>query len=556
MSNDSKIIMKIYRINTSISVVVDALKSRHYREASCGSDRYRLFVAAIDTEPKWGPFLNEFAKEQRRFRNVTESFVLIRIVGQSDAYAVTGGLGTYAIQPFIDPDFGLDVLSRLVKPDKIKAIRQQAISGNILQEELVYKRTHTYHTDPLGWLKLPREILGEIEKTDFSSELGLERKDRRPIRIESRRSFSIRRSLSFEELDKLLDRLDTIKHRPRKLELIKGCEEVPPSQRKKLNEALAQHISTLYQRYLRDPKEFTDSSVYLASDDALQWLLCIRFQVSLGPRTYETNQMELNDLLSAFQSWKRLEPPDLSQVQIVGYDEDNVPRIQGKLMDFLMAEIILNNQSHILMDRRWFRVGSSFNEHLNEIIERFLPSEPSYSLEHWPTNQNGPIIEDLYINNAVRRSKRLIKFHKDRIFIASGQAEMCDIYDTRDQRPRLVFIKRGVTSKSRELSRQAVDSVLLLLTENDFRHKAILKLREKGINLPDDFTFSACGVVLAVVDEKDRTNQPFVERLPIISKIEFAFALQTLNSRMEGPVYLYEIPKQYIEESHLDDKVS
>ena len=545
LSNKHKVIMNVYRLKTPIEEVIDSLKARGYSEVPCNRDKYLLFLAGVVTKPKWGPFLNEIAREPQGFQNLYASFVLMRTSTDSATYAVTGGLGTLHIGPFVDPDFGLDVLSRLIDPDKIKSIRQQAISGNVLQEEFVYKRTHPYFTDPLGWLKLPRQIMGEIDKADFSQALGLERNDRRPIHIESKRGFLVRRSLSFDELDTLFNRLDVIEGQLPRLELLKGCEEVPSSRRKQLDERLAQHISMLFHRYLENPVEFTDSSVFLASDDAHRWLLCTRFEASMGSKKHESFQMELNDLFAAFQDWEMTTLPDLSKVKISGYDEEGAELIQGKLTDFLMAEIICDNQSYILIDRRWFRIRSSFSEHLDEIIKRFLSTEQNYSLGPWPMNSRGLVTEDQYIDSVAQSNKHLVKFHKDHVSTKSGKAEICDIFDARGQQFRLVFVKRGITSKSRELSRQAVDSVLLLLADNEFREKAIQKLREKGISLPPDFSFGKCGVVLAVVDEKDRASTGLLERLPVISKIEFAFALQTLYSRTDGLVNIYEIPKRH-----------
>lgn len=536
----------VYKIDTQLELVIDHLKTNRYQEIPNERRGYRLFVAAIDTTPKWASFLNGITKEQLEFKNVSASFVLIRVVGPAEAYAVTGGFGTYAIQPFIDRDFGLDVLSRLINPDKIKSLRQQAISGNVIQEELVYKRTYTYHTDPLSWLKLPRQILGEVEKDDFSTELGLERNDRRPIRLESRRGFSIRRSLSIDELDTLLDHLQRIKSRPRRLELLKGCEEVSPGLRKELEDVLTEHVSSLYERYLEDPDNFEDNSVFLASDDAHQWLLCTRFTISLGSRTHVSEQLELTDLLNAFREWEMSSLPDLSKIEVHGYDEDGRQQIHGRLTEFIMAEIPHRNQPHIFMDRRWFRVRYSFSEHLDEIIRPFLAAESDYSLHPWPASEKGPITEDRYIEEILKQDTRLVVFHKNPVYTRSGRAEMCDIYDMRNERPCLVFIKRGITSKSRELSRQAVDSVLLLLSDPEFQNEAVEKLRAQGIEVTDRFAFNECGVVLAVVDEKDGPTNPLLERMRIISKIEFAFALQTLKSRTGGLVYLYEIPKERI----------
>jgi uncharacterized protein (TIGR04141 family) len=93
--------------------------------------------------------------------NENTSFVLLRTIN-GHTYAFTGGIGFFAIQGTVNRDFGIDLISKIIDPDRIKYIKQKPLAGKTVQEERVYKEYYNYNFDPNNWGKVSKEILGEI----------------------------------------------------------------------------------------------------------------------------------------------------------------------------------------------------------------------------------------------------------------------------------------------------------------------------------------------------------------------------------------------------------
>ncbi|MGW8289214.1 MAG: DUF6119 family protein, partial [Candidatus Bathyarchaeia archaeon] len=72
--------------------------------------------------PKWKQFLSSIAEDNENVlkddQSWAESFILLFTHNDKDnLYAVCGGLGFFAIQDVIEDDFGIDIISRLIKKE-------------------------------------------------------------------------------------------------------------------------------------------------------------------------------------------------------------------------------------------------------------------------------------------------------------------------------------------------------------------------------------------------------------------------------------------------------
>src|SRR5690625_578951 len=154
---NQKMIMQIFKLKESLGATVRGLRAEHYTEVECTVLGYRLFTLPRRTTPRWSDFVNSISSEPKDYTNISESFVLMREASNGTVFATTGGLGTHAIRTYVDPDFGLNLLSRLVDPNQITLLRQQPISGNVAQEERIFRNPAAYHGDPLDVLILARQ---------------------------------------------------------------------------------------------------------------------------------------------------------------------------------------------------------------------------------------------------------------------------------------------------------------------------------------------------------------------------------------------------------------
>ncbi|MCB9982111.1 MAG: TIGR04141 family sporadically distributed protein [Rhodospirillales bacterium] len=99
---------------------------------------FQLFYNRYTYTPKWKSFIEPLAEKSQAIlfteNSAQQNYVLfIETKDTKNIYAVTGGYGHNAIRKYIDNDFGLDVLSRLIKKeDKIlKSARERNFVGGI-----------------------------------------------------------------------------------------------------------------------------------------------------------------------------------------------------------------------------------------------------------------------------------------------------------------------------------------------------------------------------------------------------------------------------------------
>ncbi len=99
----------------------------------------------------WVDFVNEFLQnkiDKKDVKNYSHSFLLlIKPKNQeNDIFAITfGSLAYYVIQNYIDKDFGLDILSRIIEPNTkiIKSTKGQTVVGATQGQRSVYRQLHT-----------------------------------------------------------------------------------------------------------------------------------------------------------------------------------------------------------------------------------------------------------------------------------------------------------------------------------------------------------------------------------------------------------------------------
>ncbi|KIZ50650.1 hypothetical protein UM92_17925, partial [Bacillus safensis] len=244
----------IYKIEDAKSCTQN-LKENDFEEIKCKDPNYILYMTKKVKKPKWERILIQVAEDPTKVKasNETSSFVLLRTIGEN-AYAFTGGIGFFSIQGYIIQDFGIDLISKIIDPDRIKYIKQKPLAGKTVQEEHVFKEYYNYEFDPNNWGKISKEILGEIKDIDLKIHLGIEISGKFKIRLQGKSSFTINRSLTLDQLDTVLERLEELSTKEDKFRLYKGFSEVTNRDRKNsLSAILIKNLISLYQGY-RDKK--------------------------------------------------------------------------------------------------------------------------------------------------------------------------------------------------------------------------------------------------------------------------------------------------------------
>ena len=500
------------------------------------------------TTPRWIRVLGTLAASSEDISNlvnVTASFALLMPSG-ANTYAVCGGFGSSDIQGFIQPDFGLDVVARVVKPDDVKLKRQKGVAGAVAHVAEMYRGAYNFQLDASNWGKLTKEIMGEASRADLQKVFGLELGGRRKLRLHGKSAFSLNRSLAIPDLRKLVSTFDSVLSQEAKLNILRGYEEVTDKQRKAdLGQRLIDQLVAQYAEHGTNPDQWQETNIGLSSADLSDLLLSVSYTISMGGHQAELEELQLKDVFGFLRDTgcETFAKSHLDRVRISGKDADDGEVFDASLRQLVYAEI--RGSLYFFIDARWFSVKTEFADEIEVAFDQILAASTAeiatFALPPWSKIDNRPVEEDDFIA-VVCNGTDLLKFHKDHVIIHGlDKAELCDILDLRNGSAGLLYVKMGIGTKLRELFAQARGSALLYARHQEFRQKAHGKINAKLNSVPD--SLKTPGVVLVFTDHSpNRQAKSLKERLSTIVKIDLVDTVRYLKQQAECKfVGVYEV---------------
>jgi hypothetical protein len=161
---------------------------------------------------------NEFAKadkdESRKFLlNVNVSYVLLYQNGET-LYGMTGGYGSIYISKFVDRNFGLYLIPKIIKQDNpvLKQIIQNNLTGNQLSTQRANRKTTNFIVEQ-DMSSIYRQLNIEVDRKiaqEFGIEFDEKEAEKKKINIVNKDSLVIRRSLTLSQLIIVLKKVDKL----------------------------------------------------------------------------------------------------------------------------------------------------------------------------------------------------------------------------------------------------------------------------------------------------------------------------------------------------------
>lgn len=151
--------------------------------------------------------------DNKKIINESTSYILFNIV-DNKIYAMTGGRGANYISKFIEKNYGLYLIPKIVDKNNpiIRKVVENNITGNNLSTERITKNvTSVSMEDSLG--SIYRELNIQVSK-EIAKKLGVSGiEDNKQISISSGDSVVIRKSISLEELKVILKTLSKLEEK-------------------------------------------------------------------------------------------------------------------------------------------------------------------------------------------------------------------------------------------------------------------------------------------------------------------------------------------------------
>lgn len=523
---DDKIQIAIYKIDiesdlfhqdeSHLSVLENQAQIKGYVSQKLGIkfDNYqvKVYYKKNPLKPKWKNFFGKFIVENQDIlksnQSFSESFVMfISSEETGSLYAVTGGSGFHIIQDFVDDNFGVDILSRLIKKeDKIlKSVKEKSVIGGILGTTKFFRKDYNLsENDSFGkiYQELKAGLNNEVLKEHFGLDLGSTKKESTCI---AKTSFKINKSIDFDQIFIIIKGCEYVLENPdnnQDLEpiAINNVEKISKKKHPLLVSCLeAELVNQLWKRY-------HDRSVNIDFDlchkDFEKYLTASKYIICKGGSSrsalgnYEFKDDDrldtIDKLFDLLQSSKN-SPVNLedfkeliNNIYIYSYeDEDNENYLtKGSLMAHIFGDVYFEEKTYFLIDNIWYQIKDSFINDLNINCTTFIKNNYNSGRMDKKWNIDEFSDENDYNKQYIGQDNTLVL---DKIL--PENIEPCDVLMWDERNLYLYHVKAGFGNTMRDLCSQIFVAANRLredkLTNKEYINKIYNHLvAKKGSNDP------------------------------------------------------------------------
>lgn len=392
--------------------------------------KYRGFSGLIFKtihHPLWGDLAkdiiehNEYDGGQRKLgkrfiENANISYVLFYPCNQS-VYAVTGGFGSHRIRAYVEKNFGLYLLPKLITDDypAVKALIQNDLLGNHAATQRTNKNSTSVFMEK-DMNSVFRQIDTEAGR-DIAEKLGIvfeeSESPNKKLNMINKDSLVIRRSLTLEELKNLIGKVNKLEDARDNFAL---NYLVPASKKRIKNSELINDLVNA----LKDGKTgsflltgesytayYSEADNYILKDEVGKDLLNksepITFDNIIGLiHEDERSNTALNTML---KSWTIAALRD--DGSIVLQETKIIDAIQG------FVEHGENKMPCILFNGSWYVIDDQYANHLTKDYEKVFDSSRPVAktlIEEFGLLNNNAANEDSF-NDKLRNNRRVLVAH-------------------------------------------------------------------------------------------------------------------------------------------------
>ena len=353
--------------------------------------------------------------DNKKIINESTSYILFTIV-DNKIYAMTGGRGANYISKFIEKNYGLYLISKIVDKNNpiIRKVVENNITGNNLSTERITKNvTSVSMEDSLG--SIYRELNIQVSK-EIAKKLGVSGiEDNKQISISSGDSVVIRKSISLEELKVILKTLSKLEEKEDNFIL----NYFVPIRKKGIK------LSYLKDIMIRSILNNELDKFQLVSDDISQYYFTSSKYILTKENEsilVKTSPIEFKDIIDTLMDDKgrlyktRIEEA-LYQYELGTMDENGETVIvPDKIINLLRGCIEDENYCYYLLNGTWY----VFEEHFfNKLDEKYkllydnIQTESEKVVEKFNLTKEANN-EDVY-NGMFIEDRKIITVHKHEI---------------------------------------------------------------------------------------------------------------------------------------------
>jgi uncharacterized protein (TIGR04141 family) len=524
------------------------LKKKKFKEQKVQEDLSDLYDIKVyykksPSDVKWKEFISNVVEVDQDILHLNKSssesyIILFQNNVTRKIYASTGGYAHITIKEVATTDFGIEILARIVKIDDkaLKSTKERNLTGGIQGEIKFFRNDYNlYDNDSFG--KIYNELNALLTKEILVKSFGFNLKDLNSNSLcIAKDSFSIKKSISFDELLKIIKKCEYLLENEIPIE-INSVNKVPRSEailKENLFDTLTTHA---YQNYI-DSNNFYSIEIsnkefdkYLqATKTMLRFHFRRKFQEIIIDDVFREFQSVILEIFNAcgdslkYDEFKKI----IESATLETFDENNVTLTYENLSSHFCSEIIYNGKSYFLLEKDWYEIKKSFIDTINEQTSYFI-TENKYAgptLGKWINSS-----ENDYNASYLQKTNTYV-FDK----FTHLNIEACDVLKIERDEVYFYHIKKGFDNSMRDLCNQVYIASRKVFEDvkNNYKYLEGLYDLVKGNNGETDY-YKNAKKQFGTVSKKQFINK--------LKNKKITFVLAVLDTSDSGRSLVTEIEK-------------
>lgn len=509
----------------------------------------KIFYSQKERKPVWADFLIPILNVDSKLlksKNKDNSFVMF-INDAEHLFAVSGGQGNFMIQDYINGNFGLELLSKLISENSqvVKSLSERGITGSILGSQKYFRFDYRL-IDDQEFGKLYKEIKAALSPDVLAQKFGFSINEiKKDVGCIAKSTFKINKAVNFDFLLSLVLKISELFNTPvnfnvNKIEMINNRGQ----QNKQL-------ISTLENELIGKVTSYVVNNGNLDVDfchpEFEKYQIADYYKIFKNHASSSIDNASINTLdnvsilkdflidkteILAMNQEEQIE--FIRNMRIKSYDNENKKLTEGLFLKHLHGELTYGNNHYFFIDGEWCRVQNNFIVDLNSQCSSIvlIANDPQLLTEPW----NG--------GNAVSENEYNQKyFNKDGYFVfdkvTPHKIEICDILKYDADTIYLIHVKKGFNNTIRDLTAQIfIASRLIQQVKMSHDYSLIELLYETSRISSPGTEYSQKLITQANTITKEQFVELFTTRTKIV--VGLAFLDTAVTQRAITDINLFE----------------
>ncbi|MDQ1770541.1 hypothetical protein GQR60_02705 [Labilibaculum sp. A4] len=421
-----------------------------------------LFFKRTPSKIRWKDFISKIADSNQdilkhKGTNNENYILLLRNIKSDIVYATTGGFGHTALQSVAESDFGIEILSRIVKAEDktLRSTKEKNLTGGILGEVKFFRNEYNLNENE-SFGNFYQELHSSLNRKLLIKIFGFSQQE-----IDSeclcvaKNSFSIKKSISFNQLISIIERCENLIDTVDPIVEINAVKKLNKTEKVLISKLEKKISKSILEKYQNKQSEISIELCHKDFDKYLHADTCfLKYKLNnkeLG-KEFEKPLQNIQTILDDIKSHDSNLSKDrlntlISRAHIECKTNDGDLLTSDLLSNHFYTEIYHQNKSYFLADKEWYEIKDSFTKKLNEQCQSFINDNRfNKALEKW----NYSLEKENDFNAKHIGKQNFLVFDK----ITPENIEACDILHWDSSNIYLIHVKAGFDNSMRDLSHQ------------------------------------------------------------------------------------------------------